>query len=245
MTQRFGRGGKSTREMAEQRRRKGILYGIVGLAAMLIIFFMLMNSDKLGIGLGGLVVLLVVFKVIEVQSEKWMKHQNKLKRRAVRGAKGEENVDELLANLGEDFYVIHDVASPYGNIDHLALSKSQGLFLIETKAHGGKVRLSDGKILVNGKDPEKDFIAQTLKNTYWLRDLIQKEMGINAWINPIIVFTNAFVTPGKPIKGITVTNKKYLSSIIKKDQKNSAISERLWENRDEFVRLLMNDKSTQ
>jgi hypothetical protein len=42
--------------------------------------------------------------------------------------------------------------------------------VLETKAHGGRVTVKDGRLLVNGHDPEKDFIAQALHNTYWLRE---------------------------------------------------------------------------
>jgi hypothetical protein len=50
--------------------------------------------------------------------------------------------------------VIHDVVSPYGNIDHIVLNAQGGIFLIETKAHGGRVSVVDGRLLVNGHDPE-------------------------------------------------------------------------------------------
>jgi hypothetical protein len=40
--------------------------------------------------------------------------------RAIRGAKAEEAIGELLANLSGDYYVLNDIVSPYGNIDHIA-----------------------------------------------------------------------------------------------------------------------------
>ncbi|HSD85851.1 MAG TPA: hypothetical protein VLG46_18450 [Anaerolineae bacterium] len=36
-----------------------------------------------------------------------------------------------------------------------------GVFLIETKAHGGKVQVLNNRLLVKEKPPEKDFIVQT------------------------------------------------------------------------------------
>ena len=53
--------------------------------------------------------------------------------------------------------------------------------------------MKDGHLLVNGHDPEKEFIAQTLNNTYWLKEKVHAVVNVEAWIIPILVFTNAFV----------------------------------------------------
>jgi len=45
----------------------------------------------------------------------------------------------LSDNLSEDFYVLMELTSPYGNIDHVVIGKFGGLFLIETKSHRGNV----------------------------------------------------------------------------------------------------------
>jgi hypothetical protein len=34
---------------------------------------------------------------------------------------------------------------------------------------------------VNGHDPEKDFIAQCLRNAFWVRDQIQSLIGVKPW----------------------------------------------------------------
>ena len=87
----------------------------------------------------------------------------KEERRAIRGAKGGELIAAMLEGLGDRFLVFHDLPSPYGNIEHLVVSK-QTVFLVETKAHGGRVSVN-GQIQVNQRSPEKDFIAQVLSNT--------------------------------------------------------------------------------
>jgi Holliday junction resolvase-like predicted endonuclease len=84
-----------------------------------------------------------------------------------RGAKGEELIGAMLEQLGDRFLVFHDLPSPYGNIDHLVVSK-ETVFLIETKAYGGRVNVVNGQIQVNQRAPEKDFIAQVVRNTAWL-----------------------------------------------------------------------------
>ncbi len=44
----------------------------------------------------------------------------------------------------------------FGNIDHIVISQKSVIFLSE--------------ILANGQALEKDFVAQALKNSYWLWD---------------------------------------------------------------------------
>jgi hypothetical protein len=236
MTQTSKQAGQSTREMAKKRRRTEIYWAIFCILVIFAIVYVISYPERVGIGgIGGmgLLGLLVLMKVVEVFSKRQMSKQSRLESRAIRGAKGEEKVGALLMLLNrEEYAVFHDVECPHGNIDHLVLSKNNGLFLIETKAHGGRVEIVDDKLLVNGKSPEKDFIAQTLRNTYWLREKIQEELGIKAWVQPVIVFTNAFVKFGKPVKGIHITNKKYLVGFIQRERKANSSNNLLWDQRE-------------
>jgi hypothetical protein len=111
--------------------------------------------------------------------------------------------------------------------------------LIETKAHGGKVKVEGGTLLVNGKLPEKDFIAQALKNSFWLKDEISKLIGPTPWITPVLVFTNAFVSATKPIKGVRVVNKKYLPPILNSPVSQSATTAQVWEQRGKIGQKLV------
>ena len=117
------------------------------------------------------------------------------------------------------------------------MANQSGVHLIETKAHGGRVTIENGHILVNGRAPEKNFIAQTLKNTYWLRDKLLEETGKKIWITPLIVFTNAFVVSVAPVKGVRVINKKYLLRTIQKpNQKRKNLV--VWDERDRLSEAL-------
>lgn len=177
-------------------------------------------------------VLFVVFKMVMGSLESKIDTKIKEEKRAIRGAKAEEKIEDILDQLDDEHFVIHDVSSDAGNIDHVVFSKNHGVFLIETKAHGGKVTIVDGKVRVNGNWPEKDFIAQTVKNTYWLADQLRMITGVTAWVNPMIVFTNAFVERSRPIKGITVTNKKFLLSNIQRIRK--PLPTQIWDAREEI-----------
>jgi hypothetical protein len=97
--------------------------------------------------------------------------------------------------------------------------------------------LSDG-LLINNKTPEKDFIAQALRNTYWLREQIERITGQKIWITPVIVFTNAFVETGRPIKGVTITNKKFLTSILSRQTRFQPGLTKVWEMREAIAQEL-------
>lgn len=232
----MNQAGKSTRKMAKNRRRTTnlILVGVLILA--IILALTIQNWQAIGLGGGTVLVLLVLLRVLPDLIDKPIKRRIKAERRADRGAAAEEVVGDLLAGLGEDFFVLNDILSPYGNIDHIVIGKNSGIFLLETKSHGGRVELLPDGLLVNGKQPEKDFIAQALKNTYWLRDQIEAETGIKPWITPVIVFTNAFVVAGRPIKGVCVVNKKFLTTLLSKASRSKETFDQLWEARVEIAR---------
>ena len=137
--------------------------------------------------------------------------------RALRGARGEERVGALLDGLDpQHFYVLHDLPSPYGNIDHLVINRSGAVFLLETKAHRGRVSVRKGRLLVNGRPPEKDFIAQALKNALWIRKRLGQLTGVEPWVTPIVVFANAFVDTSPPVKGVHVISIRKLEALLRR-----------------------------
>ena len=90
---------------------------------------------------------------------------------------------------------------------------------------------------MNGRDPEKDFIAQALHNTYWLREKTRPVLNLESWITPVLVFTNAFIQGTAPVKGVRIVNKKFLLNILQRSSakaQNSAV----WENREKIRNAL-------
>ena len=230
--------GKSTRIMARKRRSSALWITLLGIAALLAVWVIFTKSNTLGIGGISTLVSLILILVLPNFIKGLMRRKFNQMDRAVHGARGEEQIGAMLDRLSTDFFVLHDIECPYGNIDHIVISKYQGLFMIETKSHWGKVETLGDKIMVNGKPPEKDFIAQALKNAYWLKDMVGKIIGQTPWITPIIVFTNAFVPPTKPIKGIHIINKKYLSALLQRNIGSNTLHTQIWEEKDEIMNRL-------
>jgi hypothetical protein len=235
------RAGHSARDMAAKRHKYRIWFAVVSAAIVLLIAVIALKPQFLKVGSLGSIGLLLAARIFMNYSDAKDRQMRKQEKRAIRGAKGEEKIGSMLERLGEDFLVIHDVPSPFGNIDHIVLSKQNGIFLLEAKAHGGRASVSNGHLLVNGHDPEKDFIAQTLNNTYWLRDKVCSVSGLEVWITPVIVFTNAFVERTPPIKGVRIVNKNFLLDLLQKpDAKTQTLL--AWEHRENISRALCSDE---
>lgn len=237
MSNQRNRAGQSTREMTEKRYKNRVWFVLITAGIALLLLLAALNADALKMGGMGFLVLIIAARLVMNYSDRKTKKMIKEERRAIRGAKGEEKIGSILESLGEDYLVIHDVTSSFGNIDHIIISKQKGIFLIETKAHGGKVTVNNGYLYVNGHEPEKDFIAQALNNTYWLRDKVCSAINTEPWITPVLVFTNAFVERTAPIKGVTIINKKYLLNILQRQQ-SRAQNLAIWENREKIRQAL-------
>ncbi|PWH16898.1 MAG: hypothetical protein DDG60_03335 [Anaerolineae bacterium] len=225
--------GKSTREMANQRRNSALWVAGIGMGILVVVTLFAQNAKALGISGVGILALLVFVHVFGDFIEGQVGRKIKLEKQAIRGARAEEEVGELLDELPDDeYYVLHDIESPYGNIDHIVFAKNRGIFLLETKAHGGEVEIEGNTLFLNGELPEKNFVAQALQNSYWLRDKISEVVGSKPWITPVIVFTNAFVPPTKPIKGVYVVNKKYLLPLVRRTNRPNSTLTKVWEVRE-------------
>jgi hypothetical protein len=203
-----GKAGKSTRQLADKRYAARVIVTLIGVAGIFLLIRLMPNMK--GFGIAGIVAVVIAMQFIMGWTNKETRRYEKLERRASKGAKAEERIGSLVQQLPDDYAIFHDIESPYGNIDHVLLNKQNNIFLLETKSHHGEV-VHDGKeLLINNKPTEKDFIHQILNNTFWLRDEIKKQNGMDVFIKPIIVFTNAFVKVYKPVKNISIINKKYL-----------------------------------
>ena len=154
------------------------------------------------------------------------------------GLEDKDVVAGLLTELGENFSVIHDVQGPDGKIDLIVLGRDGGVFLIETNSRPGRVEILDDGLRLNGKSPDEDFIARTLKNSYWLQERLADLACGQVGVTPILVFTNAFVQTGTPVKGVAVTNRKYLLNLIYKRNHSDNQASCLWAVKEKFTEII-------
>ncbi len=204
------RAGSSTREEANRWRSIGIIAGIIimifiaagGVLFQYQKFFHLHPYVALAL---FLIVISSIFWgkwILNPIFEKMEKYK--------RGARAEEKVGSLLEKLGPNFLVLNDVQTEFGNIDHVVISKNGHVYAIETKSHIGNLEIDGNTLLVNDHKPEKDFIAQSLGNAFWLRDKLEPLLKKKSWVTPVLVFTRMFVPFNPPVRGVHIVNIKFL-----------------------------------
>ena len=124
-------------------------------------------------------------------------------------------------------------------IEHVVIGRKVGVFLIKTETFSGKVVVDGNTLRINDKIPEQDFIAMTLQKTNWLMDEISPIVGSTPWITPVVVFTNALISPTKPVKGVHIIHKKYLLNTLQRANKHHAVNALIWEQKEAIkIRLV-------
>ena len=212
--------GDSTSKMAQyykglnkyQRTLFYVFWGSMIVSVPLMIIFPHSSLRLLAFAL----IVAYILDIIIVREKKSRKNKNTY----AKGARGEIAVGSILEELGDDFMIWHDVPSKRGNIDHVVLSKSGQLFTIETKANNGQVKVSNGRILINGRPAEKDMIGQCTRNWQDLRDMVEEATGKKVFVIALLVFSYAFVERSAPVNGIRVLNKKFLKQAIQESCRN-------------------------
>jgi Nuclease-related domain len=117
-----------------------------------------------------------------------------------RGAKGEEQVGELLEGLTErGWQVVHDASLGRGNVDHILIGPG-GVFTVETKSHPGPIRVGrmHGAVLTQAQAQRKAI-----------------EAIVGEHVEPLVVFSRAWVDrPLSRRKGVRVVPARMLLSYV-------------------------------
>lgn len=218
----LGAAGKSARQLSIKRQHARKLVQLIGMGAVvlvLVIDLWLMKAlAKMGptaaavVSVAAFVVLVSAMKRIDREVTAAEGLLRKRARDADRGANAEDNIAARLAALPDAYVVFHNLARVCGDIDHIVVGPT-GVFTLETKGHRGTVTSAGNQVLVNGRPPEKDFIAQAWRNAYWVRDLLKNVAGIEVEVKPILVFANAYVKV-KQVKGVQITYGKALAAAM-------------------------------
>jgi hypothetical protein len=111
-----------------------------------------------------------------------------------RGEDGETTVARALARFPDEFYVINDLSTPFGNLDHVVVGPT-GVFLLDTKSWRGVVA-PDGKgeLLVNGQPTDRSYIRSFVGRALGLRDRVRLlAPGLDPFYQAVFVFTAARV----------------------------------------------------
>ena len=108
-----------------------------------------------------------------------------------KGATGEAAVARILSDFPEDYHVINDLSTPFGNLDHVVIGPT-GVYVIETKNWKGVIT-SDGKgdLLLNGKPPNKPCVRPLVARVMDVREKVAALYSARGPVNEPLPFFNA------------------------------------------------------
>ncbi len=132
-----------------------------------------------------------------------------------KGARGEEAVAALLAELPGGYHVFHDFDCAGRGIDHVVVGDN-GVFVIETKCWAGRVELKDGGVLVDRKRPDRSPLSQVRAAALSLGAFLTDRMGdATLGLLPVVCFASDTFVPGLSKQTDTVVcNASRLRSVI-------------------------------
>jgi hypothetical protein len=117
------------------------------------------------------------------------------------GWEGERAVGELLDSLRAKGYLIfHDVPGSGFNLDHVVIAP-QGVFVVETKTHAkypdSRVRFDGQKILLDGREPDRNPLDQARGAARWLREALRQSTGREFPVRAVVVYPGWYVESAK------------------------------------------------
>jgi len=213
--------GQSSDEHIRDYRDDKIFLPMIFAACMIILAIMewyksITNSPPIPILTTGMAILAFIYAAI-----RFVTIRKKLK--ALRlGRDGEIAVGQYLELLREKgAKIFHDIPGDGFNLDHVVIDKS-GIYVVETKTlskpeKGASNIVYDGeKILVNGKELDRNPVIQVKAACHWLKELLKQSTGKDCNPRPVIIFPGWFVQPTAEAKNsdVWVLNPKALPAFI-------------------------------
>ena len=125
------------------------------------------------------------------------------------GRDGERAVGQFLESLrAQGAHVFHDYPGDGFNLDHIVVHRS-GIYVVETKTYSkpdrGDARITfDGQtVLVDGRPPDRDPVAQVAAGCTWLANLVRESTGRCFTPRPVLAFPGWYVqTTGNGNEGL-------------------------------------------
>ena len=111
-----------------------------------------------------------------------------------RGVGGEWRVGDRLSNLPDDFFVVNDLTTLSGNLDHVVIGPT-GVFVLDAKNWRGVVGSDgNGELTVKGGATEKPIIRQLVSRMMGVRENVRAlTPGPDPYYKAVLVFTAAWV----------------------------------------------------
>jgi hypothetical protein len=139
----------------------------------------------------------------------------------------EKVIEDLLAQLDPaEFQVFSKVIHPTGTVDHLVLTRSGAIVVIEAK--NPPENISDHS--ASGEAWERAFIQRTQDNILWLGARLEHYAEQKVWVNGVICFTKGMAEVRQPMKGVRAAYPEDLLTVIQSSRTIPPLADWLWEN---------------
>ena len=188
-----------SQEAIKQSRRIFLHLIVVGIVLGAIVGFIFANAFHTRQLPGWLQILIPVFCLAAVVAlTRWSYRKLdalERKRSAMRRvAAGEIQVGNILADLPDDFCVVNDLATPFGNLDHVVVGPT-GVFVLDTKNWRGVVSADgQGELLLNGQKTDKPYVRQFVGRMLGSKNkVLVLTQGLDPFYQAVFVFTAARV----------------------------------------------------
>ena len=195
-----------------QRRNLGWATGALGTLAVLALLLGLVTD--MACWPGVLLAIMALASGAALAYFQWRYRANRVFRNQLEaGLRGQSRVPEILADLGDDYYLLNNLKLPgrADDVDHMVIGPN-GIFALETKNHRGHIFWREGqwyqaKISRQGRpqpeEPIRDPSQQLKRNVDYLRSCINRTDPLlsrrtRLWIEGAAVFTHPAVQVDLP-----------------------------------------------
>lgn len=185
----LGESGRYTSEESVRRFGRNISLLLVGLIIMsaLIGYSLAINKllfSLLGLLLGG-IIFFFLYRIV-IKQERYRFNYRK-------GADGEVRVCKTLSLFPDEYNVINDLKTDFGNIDHVVVGPS-GVYVLDSKNWRGIITADEnGEILVNGKPTNKPEVKILTSRVMNIKEKVKTLCGLDPYIKGVLVFPSAHV----------------------------------------------------
>jgi hypothetical protein len=142
-----------------------------------------------------------------------------------KGVTGEAMIGYVLESFPDDYRIIHDLTTPFGNIDHVVVGPT-GAYVIDAKNWKGVVTANgSGELLLNGKPTQKPEVKNLTRTIMSVKDKIKVLAGSDPYIKGIFAFPSAHIEARWGTTGAVdcVTDEKLYDYIVE-TKKGSKLS---------------------
>ncbi len=110
-----------------------------------------------------------------------------------RGADGEVRVGNALGLFPDEYNIINDLKTDFGNIDHVVVGPT-GVYVLDSKNLRGIITAAeDGELLVNGKPTDKPEVKILTGRLMSIKEKVKTLCGLDPYIQGVLVFPSARV----------------------------------------------------